>query len=143
MATKKVLTHNGVAYRTQPFPKTKAFRFARLLEANSNFTEVWVLPSRREPDSFLVEFRPANEARQAENLRMAEQPRQERATSEKLNFWPTDNPNQFLCHSASGKSYYTSRGHCTCPDFEHRAGPAGISCKHIHGLEKFLKGRVK
>jgi uncharacterized Zn finger protein len=39
--------------------------------------------------------------------------------------------------SAEGGGFYRvdlDAESCTCPDYEHRAGPLGIACKHVYAL---------
>jgi hypothetical protein len=56
--------------------------------------------------------------------------------------WTLHNPGEWLCESPAGLAYLVSETFCTCPDFEHRASPAGGLCKHqvalAHRLLAFL-----
>jgi predicted nucleic acid-binding Zn finger protein len=45
----------------------------------------------------------------------------------------------WACETEAGNCYLVREtGECGCPDFEYRAGPAGIACKHVIALRAYL-----
>jgi hypothetical protein len=111
----------------------QALRFARCLNANSNFTSVMVEESRQAKHAsvrFLVAFQPSNSERVQDILRSQQDARIERALSEAADYiWVPENGFHLL-QSASGETYEVCEAGCTCRDFEERCRNNGLNCKH-------------
>lgn len=75
-----------------------------------------------------------SETKQQREERLTEMQRErcEKALTDEFGF-TKDSSGQFLhCFSSkSAKFYQVSERGCTCPDYQFRAGPRGIACKHI------------
>lgn len=131
----------GVHYRTRLLTQERALSFARALEANRRFEEVSVTRSgrARSDAQFFVTFRPVSEQRMTALREEQQDARDARAIEEGSAYlWCRDENcgRSFVwCLSTSGEVYEVTPGKsCTCPDFEYRAGPSGLHCKHLQAL---------
>lgn len=129
----EMMTGRGAEYRTQLMILQQAQRFAACLRANARFAGVRICESNRTRSEkrWFVAFSASSTARAEALLQRQQDSRAARAVSQNFTF--AGNCREVFVYSHSSGNTYSldpdGRG-CCCEDSIHRAGPAGILCKH-------------
>lgn len=123
-----------VCYRTRLIRSASvATRFARLLFANSRFSEPEVVQSRQcKGEGWFVTYRPSNPTRQEALIERLQAERIARCQSEMASYrWSEGERAGFLyCRSKSGSEYHVSATTCSCVDYNETCRDLGLLCKH-------------
>lgn len=128
-----MMSSQGAEYRTRLMTLQQATRFASCLRANVRFAGVRICESNRTRSEkrWFVAFSPSSTARAEALLQRQQDGRAARAVSQAFTF-AGNSREVFVYSHGSGNTYSLDpdgRG-CCCEDSIHRAGPAGILCKH-------------
>lgn len=131
----QVIAHGEVLFKTKLMDREPAFRFARCLQGNSQYTEVLVSESGHS-GRFYVTYRPVSGSR-AQAMVTREQAKQDRRGDEQQDNYLVcaDESGRFhwVANLLSGEVYECTVGHhCTCPHSHYRLQRPGLDllCKH-------------
>lgn len=132
-------------FTTQPMTKEKAFQYAKAIEGNPNFTEVFVVP--RANERFAVQYRPATEeGMEAEKARKLEANVRKALAEGPKYLWDAADTGRFYRVKTTSNSVYevaSDGSTCDCMDFVGRCMKlGGVGCKHVIALKLGLGKRT-
>jgi predicted nucleic acid-binding Zn finger protein len=143
MASFLSTTDGECYYRTRPISRSRAFSFAKCLDANRRFTRVSVVRAIS-GSGWHVIYQPASQKARHRLYLVQYRARELRAAAEGAAYrfslavdagFPV-----YRCRSASGRVYEVTQASCSCPDFQKRGQRSGVPCKHLHAYRSAVAG---